>query len=53
MGEIAKRVSDSKTEHVQILMSGHLNGAKQLFGGLLMEWIDVVAAVTCVIATVK
>ena len=45
MGEKAKRISDSKTENVQILMSGHLNGNKRLFGGMLMEWIDVVAAV--------
>ncbi len=40
-----KRVSDSMTEHVQILMPGHINGYKRLFGGQLMEWIDVVAAV--------
>lgn len=26
-------------------MSGHLNGNKRLFGGMLMQWIDVVAAV--------
>ncbi len=40
-----KTVSDSKTEHVEILMPGHINGYKRLFGGQLMEWIDVVAAV--------
>lgn len=40
-----KRVSDSKTEQVQILSQGSLNGYKRLFGGKLMEWIDVVAAV--------
>ena len=40
-----KRVSDSMTEHVEILMPGHINGYKRLFGGQLMEWIDVVAAV--------
>jgi acyl-CoA hydrolase len=40
-----KRVSDSLTEHVQILMPTHINGADRLFGGQLMEWIDVVAAV--------
>ena len=28
-----------------ILMPGHINGYKRLFGGKLMEWIDVVAAV--------
>jgi len=40
-----KRVCESATEHVEILMPGHINGAKRLFGGQLMEWIDVVAAV--------
>ena len=42
---LPKRVRDSETEHVQILMPGHINGYKRLFGGQLMEWIDVVAAV--------
>ena len=41
-----KRVSDSYTEQIQILLSQHINGRKRLFGGILMEWIDVVAAVT-------
>ncbi|MGN1121288.1 MAG: acyl-CoA thioesterase [Eubacteriales bacterium] len=41
-----KRVSDSRTEQVQILSQSSLNGYKRLFGGKLMEWIDVVAAVT-------
>ena len=41
-----KRVSESRTEQVQILSQGTLNGYKRLFGGKLMEWIDVVAAVT-------
>lgn len=45
MGLAPKRVNDSKTEHVEILMPGHINGYKRLFGGQLMEWIDVVAAV--------
>ena len=40
-----KRVSDSITEHVQILCNGTLNGNDRLFGGQLMEWIDIVAAV--------
>lgn len=40
-----KRVKDSKTEQVQILSQATLNGYKRLFGGKLMEWIDVVAAV--------
>lgn len=41
----AKRVSESLTEQVQILMPEHINGYKRLFGGKLMEWIDVLAAV--------
>ena len=36
---------DSYTEHVQILSQSSLNGYKRLFGGRLMEWIDVVAGV--------
>ena len=40
-----KRVSDSYTEQIHILMPQHINGYKRLFGGVLMEWIDVLAAV--------
>lgn len=40
-----KRVSESKTELVQIILFEHLNGYNRLFGGKLVEWIDVVAAV--------
>ena len=42
----AKQVSDSKTTQIQILMPEHINGYNRLFGGKLVEWIDVVAAVT-------
>jgi acyl-CoA hydrolase len=42
---IYKKVSDSRTEQIQILMPEHINGFNRLFGGKLMEWIDVVAAV--------
>ncbi len=41
-----RTVAHSRTEQVQILMQGTLNGYNRLFGGKLMEWIDVVAAVT-------
>ncbi len=41
----AKRIADSLTEQVQILMPTHINGQDRLFGGQLVEWIDVVAAV--------
>lgn len=34
-----------RTTHVQIVMAEHVNGARRLFGGRLMEWIDVTAAV--------
>lgn len=40
-----KRVADSRTEQVHILMPQHINGAKRLFGGQLVEWVDVVAGV--------
>lgn len=43
MGKYAR---ESRTEQVQILSQGTLNGYQRLFGGKLMEWIDVVAAVT-------
>ena len=40
-----KRVADSFTSHVEILMPGDMNGYGRLFGGKLMQWIDVVAGV--------
>ncbi len=40
-----KHVSDSLTEQIQILMPEHINGSGRLFGGKLMEWIDIVAGV--------
>lgn len=40
-----KRVCDSYAEQVQILTQSNLNGYNRLFGGQLMEWIDIVAAV--------
>lgn len=41
-----KTVGESRTEQVQIVLPGHSNGRRgRLFGGRLMEWIDVVAAV--------
>lgn len=45
MQRAMKHVSDSKTEQIQIIMSQHINGYSRLFGGQLVEWIDVVAAV--------
>ena len=40
-----RRARDSYTEQVQIIMPQHVNDAQRLFGGQLMAWIDVVAAV--------
>jgi len=40
-----KKVCDSYAEQVQILTQANLNGYSRLFGGQLMEWIDIVAAV--------
>lgn len=41
-----KKVSESRTEQVQIISQSDLNGYKRLFGGQLMQWIDMVAGVT-------
>lgn len=40
-----RRVSESRVVHTEIIMSCHVNGAGRLFGGQLMQWIDVVAGV--------
>ncbi len=40
-----KKVCESYAQQVQILTQGNLNGYSRLFGGQLMEWIDIVAAV--------
>jgi acyl-CoA hydrolase len=45
MEQTGKRVSDSKTEQVQLVRPQHLNGMGRLFGGQLVEWIDEVAGV--------
>lgn len=44
-GYLRKRVQDSRTEQVHIVMPAFINGQNRLFGGTLMEWIDVVAGV--------
>ncbi|MBO5060877.1 MAG: acyl-CoA thioesterase [Clostridia bacterium] len=41
-----KTVQDSFTQQVQILTQSSMNGFGRLFGGQLMQWIDIVAAVT-------
>jgi len=41
-----KRAEESFTTQVQVLTQGNMNGYHRLFGGQLMSWMDVVAAVT-------
>ena len=40
----SRKVSDSRVETVHIVRPNHLNAAGRLFGGMLMQWIDEVAA---------
>lgn len=40
-----KTVAESKTEHSRIIIRGDTNGTGRLFGGRLVEWIDMVAGV--------
>lgn len=42
----AKRVADSITEQIHIVMPSHISGTNRLFGGQLLAWIDEVSAVT-------
>lgn len=42
---LMRHVSESAVEQTQIILSSHINGAGRLFGGQLMEWIDIVASV--------
>ena len=40
----SRKVSESIVETVHMVRPNHLNGAGRLFGGILMQWIDDVAA---------
>ena len=42
---LMRHVADSAVIQTQIILSSHINGAGRLFGGQLMEWIDIVAGV--------
>ncbi|MDO4274736.1 MAG: acyl-CoA thioesterase [Eubacteriales bacterium] len=42
---LIKKVEDSRTEQVHLIMRQHLNSSGRLFGGILMQWIDEVAGV--------
>lgn len=39
-----KKVSESRVETIRIVRPNHLNAAGRLFGGVLMQWLDEVAA---------
>lgn len=41
-----KKPEESYTEQVQIVSQGDLNGFSRLFGGRLMQWLDIVAGVS-------
>lgn len=41
-----KKVSDSATEQIHMIMYHHINGINRLFGGQLLSWIDEVAGIT-------
>jgi acyl-CoA hydrolase len=45
MNTESKTVSESIVETVHMVRPNHLNGANRLFGGILMQWIDEVAAI--------
>ena len=42
--EKGRQIADSRVESVHLVRMTHLNGAGRLFGGILMQWIDEVAA---------
>ena len=43
--EKTKTALMSRSEQIHIVFAEHINGVGRLFGGQLMEWMDVVAAV--------
>ena len=45
MNTEARTPNESLVETVHIVRPNHLNGANRLFGGILMQWIDEVAAI--------
>ena len=48
MERTIKKVSDSLTYQTQVVMHSDLNSSSRLFGGILMQWIDVVAGVVAI-----
>ena len=43
-----KTPSQSYTEQVHMVNHGDLNGYKRLFGGTLLGWIDILAAIVAI-----
>lgn len=43
---LEKTVKESQTEQVQLVLPEDLNPSGRLFGGRLLAWIDIVAAIT-------
>ena len=39
-----KKIADTKVKTIHMVRPGHLNAAGRLFGGVLMQWMDEVAA---------
>ena len=39
-----KKISETRVETIHLVRPGHLNDAGRLFGGVLMQWMDEVAA---------
>ncbi len=43
---IGRTVSDSTTKQFHTVMYETINGINRLFGGVLLSWIDEIAAIT-------
>lgn len=41
-----KKISETRVETIHLVRPGHLNDAGRLFGGILMQWMDEIAALT-------
>lgn len=45
MADIFKKITDSQTDQVHIVMAKDINDGGRLFGGRLMEWTDILGGV--------
>jgi len=41
----AKKPSESRSYKSEIVLASHINGVGRLFGGILMQWIDILGGV--------